>query len=520
MVDDDAACRRMIAKLLSDAGYTTRQASDGIEAYQAILEEQHSLIVSDWAMPRMDGIELIRNLRTSSLSWYPYVLLLTGIDDRTTGMKSGADDFLNKPIDRELLLQRVCVGDRIIRLHERLSEKNARLNEANGRLTELAIKDALSGLLNRRAFFELAQKEWSRSIRYDLSLSCLVVDIDHFKRINDTYGHPAGDSVIRVVGEVVREIFRDSDIMGRYGGEEFSVVLYDCNADAAAAVAERLRQAIESLRIPEIANDFHFSISCGVASRTLDMLCIESLIENADQALLAAKRSGRNRVVRFDDLESISTLGDSRMMEDDEAPPDNEAWAVPYQVVNTLLTALKHRDNPTVEHSHRVAQLCHELGQHLGFAPARRVSLEVAALLHDIGRIAIPDHLLKRSGKLTEAEFIFARQHHQLTVDILKSCFSNRSIISAVALSQMWYDGSQGDPAGKAIPEDARILALCSLYDDIRHGRGWWSPHTPAAAVEALQQSAGTRLDPRLVAELSTLILAQNETKAAAVSAC
>lgn len=511
VVDDDAAVRRMIAKLLSDAGYITSEASDGEEAFEAILREQHSLIVSDWAMPRMDGIELIRNLRSASLSWYPYVLLLTAIDDRTTGMKSGADDFLNKPIDRELLLQRVCVGHRIIRLHETLCEKNVRLNEANGRLTELAIKDALSGLLNRRAFFEIAQKEWSRSIRYDLSISCLLIDIDHFKCINDTYGHPAGDSVIREVGEVVRQIFRDSDVTGRYGGEEFSVVLYDCDIDAAAAVAERFRQSIESLRMPEIAKGFNFTISCGVANRTLDMLGVESLIENADQALLAAKRLGRNQVVRFDELESGSKKLESISNEVDR--DDRLSESDNHQVVNTLLTALKYRDFPTVDHSRRVAELCREFARHLGFAPSRRATLEVAALLHDVGRIAIPDNLLKKTGELTEAEFIFARQHHQVTVDILKRCFKNRAMISAVQYAGMWFDGSQGDPAGETIPEDARILAICSFYDDLHYGRGWWNPHSPADAIDVLQQAAGTRFDPRLVNELSSLVLAKEKEK-------
>lgn len=505
VVDDDDACRQMICAQLEAAGFEVHDAVDGVEAYDAILEKQHALIVTDWAMPRMDGIELIRNLRTSALSWYPYVLLLTANDDQVAGMESGADDFLSKPVNSRLLLQRLQAGHRIIRLHETLCENNARLNYANEQLTELAIKDFLSGLLNRRAFFEHAEREWNRSVRYDLPISCLLMDIDHFKRVNDTFGHPAGDSVIRKVGEVIRKLFREIDVLGRYGGEEFSVVLFDCDVDAAATIAERLRQTLETLRMPEIDKDFQFTISLGLASRSLEVVNFDTLVDHADQALLNAKRTGRNRVARFDELSHASKLLDEKPPEIEERNRANDA-EIPYQVVNTLLAALKFRDNQTVEHSRRASQLCREFAQHLGLSPPERVSLEVAALLHDVGRLAIPDALLQKSGKLSEIDFVMARQHHQVSVEILKSCFSDRRLITTVSLSGNWFDGSQGDPAGEEIPRDSRILAICSLYDDIVHGRGWWHPHKPISALKVLGESSGTRLDPRLLDEFAALV--------------
>ncbi|MEQ9379431.1 MAG: diguanylate cyclase [Pirellulales bacterium] len=308
IVDGDSASRRKTSAHLAAAGFEVHEASDGVEAYHAILKEQHALVVSDWALCRMDGIELIRNLRTSTLNWYPYVVLLGPQGKPTTGMQLGADDFLEKPFDPEALVQRLQVGCRMIRLHETLRENNARLHHANEELAELAIKDVLSGLLNRRAFFEHAENEWKRSVRYDLPLTCLVMDIDHFKRINDTFGHPAGDSVICKVGEVLRHVFRETDILGRYGGEEFSVVLYDCDADAAALVAERLRCAIETLRMPVIERDFHFTMSLGLASRSSEVVNFDMLVDHADQALLTAKRTGRNRVARFDEIKHDTAL--------------------------------------------------------------------------------------------------------------------------------------------------------------------------------------------------------------------
>lgn len=508
VVDDDPACLRLLERVLLRHGYDVTTSHDGRDAIDKVHRLQPSLIVTDWSMPNMDGLELIGALRAEELPWYPYIILVTANSDQQVSLEVGADDYLIKPIQMKHLIPRIHAAERIIGLQNSLREKNERLNEVNRQLSLLAVTDPLTGLLNRRSFFEEAAREWDRSQRYDLPLACLMLDIDHFKNINDTFGHPAGDAVIRRLATTLAHLSRATDVLCRYGGEEFCVLLTNTDADGAALLAERIRLAVCELRLPELSPDFRMSISCGLSARALEMLTEEALVEHADRALLIAKRSGRNRVVRHDEIEHSSSL-----MCDSEVKPEDmgrdEETAIPYQVVNTLLTALRHRDDSTVVHSRRVAQLCRDFARCLGLCPKLRVTLEMAALLHDIGKLAIPDQILNKTGALTEEEFAIAQQHRRVTVDILNSCFSNKKLVDIVRLSDRWWDGTHGAPVGEDIPLGARILAIASLFDDVSHGRAWWRPHTTAEALDVLRRAAGAQLDPQLVAAFSNMLLAE-----------
>lgn len=502
VIDDDVLCRRMLRKLLERAAFEVTEAADGAEGFERILAGEASIVITDWEMPGMDGLSLIRRVRETELAWYPYMLLLTASHEERQGLETGADDFISKPIREDLLLPRLRAAQRIMSLQERLRERNIELNAAVDQLRSLSVKDPLTGLLNRRAALEAGQREWRRCQRYEVPLSCLMLDIDHFKRVNDTYGHPAGDAVIKRLGQALSEGFRATDVISRHGGEEFCLLLVETPPDKAALLARRLLDAVRAIRMPEVAPDFRFTVSCGVASRTLNMVSVESLIDEADQALLMAKRSGRDRYVMFDELASLPTLMDEANQT--QAREDRSALApdpalVPFQVVNTLLAALRYRDPDTVEHTQRVAETCREFAQFLGLAPEERALLEVAALLHDVGRLATPDAILAKSGRLTDEEFAVAQQHHIVTVDLLKACFTNKRLVDVVQGSWQWYDGSRGAPAGGALPQAARMLAIANVFDDILWGRSWWGPHTEAEALERLLAFSGTQLDSDLV---------------------
>ncbi len=508
IVDDDPAIRRLLKKLLARVGYETLEAADGEEAFQELMEHRPAIVLTDWYMPRVDGVELIRRIRGANLPWYPYILLITASEDQQQGLDSGADDFISKPIRPQQVLPRVRAGQRVVTLQESLREKNLQLNESIDRLAKLAVADSMTGLLNRRAFREAAQREWRRTERYKLPLSCLMLDIDRFKRINDTYGHAAGDTVICRLAETLTQRFRDTDILCRYGGEEFCLLLTNTAIDDAVHMADRLRQLVAEIELPEISPNFSFTVSCGVAARSFNTLSVEALIDHADQALLVAKRTGRNRVVRHEEIEiSLSLLGNnaSQMPETDSSRTDSAAL-IPYHIVNTLLTVLHHRDPSTVEHSQRVARLCTRLGHFLELDPAERLTLEIAALLHDVGKLALPDEILNKTGQLTEEEFAIAQRHREVTVDILGSCFSNQRLIDIVRHSGQAYDGSRGEPAGENIPRGSRMLAITSLFDDIRHGRAWWEPHSTNDALNILRQQAGTSLDAYLVSRFADMI--------------
>lgn len=514
LVDDDFASRRTLSQFLRDAGYDVIEAADGAEGYRRLLADKIGLVVTDWWMPGMDGLEMVRRVRATDLSWYPYILMVTANDDAPSALDAGADDFLIKPIVPSALLPRVRAGERIVALQETLRAKNRQLNETVQQLALLAITDSLTGLLNRREFHVRAEKEWRRATRYGLPLSCVMIDIDQFKRINDTLGHPAGDDVIRRVAGVLKDRFRETDILGRYGGEEYCLLLTNTRIEAAMEMAERFRSLVATLEVTDVSPNLRITVSCGVAGFSLDTLSIDTLIDQADQALLAAKRAGRDRVLCYDDLDLLAeqALADADSSQGHGRMTQEPQPLVPHHVVNTLLTILQYRDASAVEHSQRVARLCTLLGHQLSLDPIARLTLEVAALLHDIGKLATPDRILKKAGALSEEEFAIARQHRRVTVEILNRCLMNRPLVEMVEHSDCWFDGSNGAKAGEEIPLGARVLAIASLYDDMVHGRGWWPQHAPDAALAWIKQASGTQFDPRLV-EAFALVVVQLDAR-------
>ncbi len=291
VVDDDPAALRLIARIVSSAGHNVSQAENGRKALDAIQQDPPDLVVCDWDMPELDGVELCRRIRAQPLAQYVYFLLLTGkssTDDLVEGLAAGADDFVTKPINRAVFLARLEAGSRVLRMEQRLRTASRH--------------DSLTGMLNRRAFFERFAQEWKRATRYGHSISCVMIDLDFFKRINDTHGHAAGDATLVAVASLLEDQCRPSDVLCRYGGEEFCALLAETDEAGAAQWAERVRVAISGAAIPAGDVMLQVTASLGVAERLADTTSPEQLTELADQGLAVAKQSGRNRVVRFDSL--------------------------------------------------------------------------------------------------------------------------------------------------------------------------------------------------------------------------
>ncbi len=301
IVDDDVAMQRLLAKWLEGAGYQVRTASSGRAAIEEIEVCPPGVLITDWEMPEMDGLELCRWLRSRNLPRYIYAFLLTvraGTSDIVRGLEAGADDFLKKPVDRNELLARMRSGTRVLELEMRLSET--------------ARRDSLTGLLTQRAFFDNLQPEWSRSCREGSPLSCVMLDIDFFKRINDTHGHPMGDRAIRGVASWLTQYSRSTDTVSRFGGEEFCVLLTETSEVQAKTWADRARQELAAASEQLTAQGVPFTVSFGVAERMDDTASPEQLVDMADQALLVAKRAGRNRVVGFQSLVDADLNGDTQ----------------------------------------------------------------------------------------------------------------------------------------------------------------------------------------------------------------
>jgi diguanylate cyclase (GGDEF)-like protein len=308
IADDDAVERRLLARHLTKAGHDVHTAADGAAALRLVLEVNPQLIITDREMPLMDGTALVKALRQTKMGRQFYIIMLTGSeedDSQVEAFEAGADDYVVKPFRPKLLGARLRACGRVIQLQEEVRREKeelrrcmAELGVANRKLQQAALTDALTGLYNRRYALDRLDREWAAASRSGEPLACLLIDIDHFKRVNDTYGHDVGDDVLRATAAVLRDSLRQSDVVCRLGGEEFVVIAPGVDPERAAACAERLRAAAER-NVIEVANGtLRVTLSLGVAVRTAQTRDPAALLKAADEAVYAAKAGGRNRVCR------------------------------------------------------------------------------------------------------------------------------------------------------------------------------------------------------------------------------
>ena len=348
VVDDVAVNVQLLTTYLTSVGYEVFTARDGQEALDRVIETQPDLILLDVMMPKLNGFEVCERLKTDPTTKIIPVIMVTAlneIEDKIKATEAGADDFVSKPFNKLELLTRVKSLLRIKQLHDELRAKVRELEQARERLRQLAITDGLTGLYNHRYLKEHLEQELLRANRHQSRVSVVMLDIDHFKKFNDIFGHPAGDTILRTIARLLKDNIRKIDIAARYGGEEFCLVLIETNKAAATVAAEKVRRLVEAHQF-DISNDghpasnfspglaplagwtpsagvetqlaelatatsadghsppgnhfafnHHLTISMGVATFPDDAIALSQLIEVADQRLYKAKKQGRNQVV-------------------------------------------------------------------------------------------------------------------------------------------------------------------------------------------------------------------------------
>jgi diguanylate cyclase (GGDEF)-like protein len=293
--EDNPVFQSMLANMLTKWGYIPVVARDGNEAWEALQQPNGpQLAILDWMMPGLNGVDVCRGVRAAGREPYVYILLLTArtdSQDLVEGMEAGADDYLTKPFQAHELRVRLRAGRRILDLQQQLLA-------AREALREQATHDGLTGLLNRNSILALLDKELARASREDQPLSVLMVDLDRFKQVNDTLGHAAGDAVLCEAAHRMRESVRNYDSLGRYGGEEFVIVLPGCDAPSARAHAARVRQTLAGAPFQTGSASLQATCSIGVSWRDHPRANeAGAILREADLALYAAKGNGRNRVM-------------------------------------------------------------------------------------------------------------------------------------------------------------------------------------------------------------------------------
>ena len=379
------------------------------------------------------------------------------------------------------------------RLYRQIQEKNVRLAESNTLLQALSTTDPLTELPNHRALLSTLKQELERAQRYERPCSLLFLDLDHFKALNDGYGHAAGDTVLRAFAGILRSTIRNMDTAGRWGGEEFVVILPEANAEEALDIAERIRKAI-SLFTFEISGGLHLTCSVGVACYPEHGSGQDALLTAADQAMYGAKRLGRNQVRMISDP-AITALLTTETVEG-----GREETAL-HGTVEALVTLVEKRDWSLGHHSQQVANLVRQLALAIGMSLEEAQIVALAGQLHDIGKVAIPDAILQKSGPLTEEEWEQMRSHSIVGAEVISCIPSLRPLAPVIRAHHERWDG-QGYPdhlQREQIPLAARLIAVVDSYTVMITDRPYQPARPPAVVLEELQRCAGSQFDPQVV---------------------
>jgi diguanylate cyclase (GGDEF)-like protein len=405
--------------------------------------------------------------------------------------------------------ERIAAGDYAVTVPDRGGGIEARLAKAiNGIAASLAdthdraTVDRLTGVANRQVLLALLFSEVERASRYERPLCVAFVDIDHFKAVNDSYGHEAGDVVLRGVAQTISENLRASDMIGRYGGEEFMLILTETSVDEGAGLSEKLRKLVEKTRFAVEGNaDLSVTISIGIAGGTGKQVRMEHLVRDADAAMYSAKSLGRNQTYIFEEPDEdsrvprapISDAGRARAVE-----IGRRAREAATDILTSYIAPLPHyRGQPSA----LIASIVGEMALRLELPDAEIDRIRVAALLHDVGKVAVPDAILDKPAALTSAEWRSVVQHPRIGQVILEHAAALRDAVPIILHHHERY-GGHGYPYGlraNEIPLGARIVAIADAYDAMTHDRPYKRAMSHDAAIAELRLHAGTQFDPELV---------------------
>ena len=301
LVDDTKTEQLIMTAYLNKLGHEVITGENGQQAVELYKSEQPDLVIMDVIMPVMDGHDAAKEIRSYSDDWVPIIFLSARVepDDIAQGIEAGGDDYLTKPVDHTVLEAKMKAMQRIAEMRHRLIKVSTELEKANDELKQLANADGLTGLSNRRYMDKFLRVEISRGIRYEQPISIILADVDHFKPFNDNYGHLEGDDCLKKIANALENVCkRQTDLVARYGGEEFAIILPDTKAENAEIMAERLRKAVEDLKIPHA-----YSSTGAVCTMSLGVFTVvpqkgdkgEAMLAKADAALYQAKQGGRNQ---------------------------------------------------------------------------------------------------------------------------------------------------------------------------------------------------------------------------------
>ena len=373
-----------------------------------------------------------------------------------------------------------------------LTDATEEITKQNHELERLATIDPLTNCYNRRSFLERFEAFWSAAHQNDKPLSAFMVDIDHFKSVNDNHGHAVGDEVLRRVANVLLTKTREQDVVCRFGGEEFAILLPETDIEHAGYLAEKIRAAISQQKF----EDLSVTASLGVSALCQKPATPQSLLEQADKCLYVAKRNGRDQVVRWDNVPDDIEIDESAIS---RVAPEESAREIPFHAVTALISSLAFRDQQTANHCRRVADLCVATGEDL-LPLSACYTLEIAGLLHDIGKVGLPDSILLKADELTDDEWKVMRKHERFGAELIRTSFACPDLSAIIDNFRTPFAELEKDESDISI--STRILAIVDAYVSMTSDTTFRKAMTPEAAIAELTRCED-QFDPDLVKKIT-----------------
>ena len=504
IAEDDNVTLRMLEKSVTDMGFEVVSCKNGLDAWKTIQSENSpNLLVLDVMMPDMDGIKICRKIREQAKEPYTFIILLTSKGDRddfVNGMEAGADDYIIKPFNHNELRVRLNAGKRIVELNEELLS-------VRDDLEKQATHDKLTGLYNRHYMVDILESELLRAMRYQSDLSCLILDLDNFKTVNDTFGHNFGDLVLREFSAGLEQNVRSTDIPIRYGGEEFMVLLPSTGISGAKKIAEKIRASSEKRKYNDGHNSITVTVSIGISSiKHHKLIDSKEIMACADKALYRSKAEGRNRI-------TVYMKKPSWISNDNETSENNNLGHLKESIEVVLEKTKKSsieslelltRDISTDEHrqhNHDVKRYIKLIGEKLALPPSIIETFKRAANFHDYFKILLRKTLKAKNKVLNKEERVELEDHPYMLSELIESFdfFANEK--SILQYHHENFDGT-GYPDGlkeNEIPLGARIFAMVDAITAMLSGRLHRAKLSPEEMIAELADKAGTQFDPMLV---------------------
>ena len=486
-----------------DMKYSIDTASSSKDALDKAADNKFDLLLVNQNIQGSQGIKMLQEIIKRKLGM-PVIMIVAEGEEKlgVKAMDKGAYDYLTKEEVKTVALNRA------IRRAMQRKKLERDIRESVKKLEKLAIRDGLTGLYNHRHFREVLKNEYKKAKRHLQPLSCIMIDLDYFKAVNDNYGHQFGDFVLARSARILKRLVRDTDFVARYGGEEFFIILPNTELQGAFILGERIRNVFANSNFSKDNVSDRITVSAGISSTSDDnVVSDEDLITNVDKALYCAKWRGRNNVCCFEEVESGETISlkeEVKKIEDFHSRLERINENIKETCIESALDILREIESGwdyINEHSVRVSRYAEKLTRKLLLSEEEVNVVKRAALLHDIGMVGINSGILKKKGKLTDKEYVLIKRHSSIGVKIIERTRLFQKELPIILHHHERFDGN-GYPhklRGDVIPYGARILAIAEAYDVMMSNTIYKKAGSREDAIAELKSGAGNQFDPHMV---------------------